>query len=85
MKRRVAAIDGSGQFVLIEEDVPQPGPGEVLVENRVSLISPGTELGGVLQSFSYRPLKRHSYFYVKTSAYESQAQLFLGLGSDLDT
>lgn len=45
--RRVAAIDGSGQFVLVEEDVPAPGPGEVLVENRATLISPGTELSGV--------------------------------------
>ncbi|KPK66218.1 MAG: hypothetical protein AMK73_00680 [Planctomycetes bacterium SM23_32] len=45
--RRVAAIDGRGQFVLIEEPVPQPGRGEVLAENRASLISPGTELGGV--------------------------------------
>ena len=47
MKRRVAAIDGAGQFVLVEEDVPEPGPGEVLVENKITLISPGTELSGV--------------------------------------
>jgi len=46
-RRRVAAIDGSGRFVLIEEEAPRPGRGEVLVENRVTLISPGTELGGV--------------------------------------
>lgn len=45
--RRVAAIDGSGRFVLIEEPVPRPGPGELLVANRATLISPGTELGGV--------------------------------------
>ena len=45
--RRVAAIDGSGKFVLIEEPVPAPKPGQVLVENRATLISPGTELGGV--------------------------------------
>lgn len=46
-RRRVAAIDGSGRFVLIEEEVPRPARGEVLVENRATLISPGTELGGV--------------------------------------
>ena len=45
--RRVAAIDGSGKFVLIEEEVPQPKPGQVLVENRATVISPGTELAGV--------------------------------------
>jgi 2-desacetyl-2-hydroxyethyl bacteriochlorophyllide A dehydrogenase len=45
--RRVAAIDGAGQFVLVEEPVPEPAKGEVLVENRASLISPGTELGRV--------------------------------------
>jgi len=46
-RRRVAAIDGAGQFVLIEEEVPSPARGQVLVENRATLISPGTELGGV--------------------------------------
>jgi polar amino acid transport system substrate-binding protein len=43
----VAAIDGSGQFILVEEDIPELRPGTVLVENRATLISPGTELGGV--------------------------------------
>lgn len=46
-KRRVAAIDGSGRFVLVEEQVPRPAKGELLVANRMTLISPGTELGGV--------------------------------------
>ena len=46
MKRKVAAIDGSGRGLCIEEDVPDLGAGEVLVEVRASLISPGTELGG---------------------------------------
>ncbi len=45
--RRVAAIDGSGQFVLVEEGIPSPAKGEVLVRHRNTLISPGTELGGV--------------------------------------
>lgn len=47
MKREVAAIDGKGQFHVIEESVLEPRPGEVLVEVAASLISPGTELGGV--------------------------------------
>ncbi len=46
--RRVAAIDGSGRFVLVEEEVPSPGPGQVLVRHKATLISPGTELSGVL-------------------------------------
>ena len=46
-KRRVAAIDGCGRFVLVEDDVPSPQPGQVLVRNQASLISPGTELMGV--------------------------------------
>lgn len=45
--RRVAAIDGCGQFVLIKEDVPELKPGQVLVENKATVISPGTELGEV--------------------------------------
>ena len=47
MKRKMAAIDGRGQGICIEDDLPDPGPGEVLVQVRASLISPGTELGGV--------------------------------------
>jgi len=47
MKRKVAAIDGKGQFHVVEEPVPEPKAGEVLVEVAASLISPGTELGGV--------------------------------------
>ena len=45
--RRVAAIDGRGQFTLIEEDVPALKPGQVLVANKATVISPGTELGEV--------------------------------------
>ena len=47
MKRKIAAIDGSGQGVCIEGDLPEIGPGEVLVRVQASLISPGTELGRV--------------------------------------
>jgi len=45
--RRVAAIDGKGQFHVITEPVPEPKRGEVLVQVAASLVSPGTELGGI--------------------------------------
>jgi len=45
--RKVAAIDGKGQFHVVEEPVPEPSRGQVLVEVAASLISPGTELGGI--------------------------------------
>jgi NADPH:quinone reductase-like Zn-dependent oxidoreductase len=45
--RNVAAIDGRGQFHVLEEPVPEPKPGQVLIEVAASLISPGTELGGI--------------------------------------
>jgi len=45
--RKVAAIDGRGQFHVIREPVPEPKRGEVLIEVAASLISPGTELGGI--------------------------------------
>jgi len=46
-KRRVAGIDGRGQFVLVEDDIPAPERGQVLVRNEATLISPGTELMSV--------------------------------------
>ena len=45
--RRVAAIDGAGRFILLKEEIPGPKPGEVLIEVKASLISPGTELGEI--------------------------------------
>ena len=45
--RKVAAIDGRGQFAVIEEPIPEPKAGQVLIEVVASLISPGTELGGI--------------------------------------
>ncbi len=45
--RRYATIDGAGRFGVAEGPVPEPGEGAVLVEVRSSLVSPGTELGGV--------------------------------------
>ena len=47
MKRRVGSIDGRGRGVCIEEEVPVPKAGQVRIKVHASLISPGTELGGV--------------------------------------
>lgn len=47
MKRQVAAIDGQGRGVIIEQEIEGPAAGQILVQVRASLISPGTELGGV--------------------------------------
>lgn len=43
--RRVLAQSNSGRFKVLEEPIPQPKRGEVLVEVFASAISPGTELG----------------------------------------
>jgi len=45
--RRVAAKDGAGRISVIEEPIPQPAPGQVQIEVKASMVSPGTELGGV--------------------------------------
>jgi len=47
MMRRFAAIDGRGVISVEEEPVSSPEAGEILVDVYASLISPGTELGGV--------------------------------------
>ena len=47
MQRRFAAIDGRGVISVETEETGEPGKGEVLVEVEASLVSPGTELGGV--------------------------------------
>ncbi len=47
MKRRIACIDGSGRGVCREEEVPRLAAGQVLVEVKASMISPGSELGGL--------------------------------------
>ncbi|PIY45635.1 MAG: hypothetical protein COZ06_19115 [Armatimonadetes bacterium CG_4_10_14_3_um_filter_66_18] len=47
--RKYAALDGAGQIVVCEEECPEPKPGQLLVKVRASLVSPGTELGGVKQ------------------------------------
>ena len=51
--RRVAAIDGTGRFIFLKEKIPEPRPGEVLIEVKSSLISPGTELGGIARMRKY--------------------------------
>ena len=45
--RRVLASDGAGQISVIEEPVPSPARGQVLVEVTASMVSPGSELGGM--------------------------------------
>jgi len=45
-KRRVAVLPGDGTIVLEEHDVPGLRAGQVLIDVRASLVSPGTELGG---------------------------------------
>jgi len=45
--RKFATIDGAGIISVGEGPVPDPGPGEILIEVRASSISSGTELGGV--------------------------------------
>ena len=43
---RVVARTGTGTLRVIEQQLPEPGAGEVLIEVHRSLVSPGTELGG---------------------------------------
>jgi 2-desacetyl-2-hydroxyethyl bacteriochlorophyllide A dehydrogenase len=54
-----------GRIALEERPVPSPGPGEVLIRSRVSLISPGTELtvldGGDEVGEEWRKLQRYPY------------------------
>ena len=45
--RKVVAIDGRGKISVIEEPMAAPKPGQVQIEVRASMVSPGTELGGV--------------------------------------
>jgi threonine dehydrogenase-like Zn-dependent dehydrogenase len=45
--RRVLAIDGAGIISVIDELLPSPAPGQVLIEVTASMVSPGSELGGV--------------------------------------
>lgn len=44
MLRQALYFVGPGQVAIREEPLPEPGPGQVLVQTLVSAISPGTEL-----------------------------------------
>lgn len=46
-KRKVVTVDGAGVITVITEDIPKPKRGQVLVKVSNSLISPGTEMGGI--------------------------------------
>ncbi|HJN19121.1 MAG TPA: zinc-binding alcohol dehydrogenase, partial [Armatimonadota bacterium] len=46
--RKVVAFDGRGAILVLEQPIPEPGPGEILLEVRASMISPGTEMAGVV-------------------------------------
>jgi len=44
MQTRALLFTAPGQVSLVETHVPEPGPGEVLIETAYSCVSPGTEL-----------------------------------------
>lgn len=46
-QRQLAIINLTGQGEIIEEATPTPGQGEVLVNFKASMISPGTQLTGI--------------------------------------
>lgn len=48
-KRRVVTKDGAGRFGVQEDDIPEVKPGTILIDVKSTLVSPGTELGGVLK------------------------------------
>jgi threonine dehydrogenase-like Zn-dependent dehydrogenase len=45
MKRKVLCFDGKGALSVQEDSIAEPGGGELVLETKASLISPGTELG----------------------------------------
>lgn len=45
--RKYAAVTGEDKVVVEEGPCPKPGRGEILLEVKASLISPGTEMGFV--------------------------------------
>ncbi len=45
--RKVVTMDGNGRIWTEEQEIPEPRAGQLVVEVRASMISPGTELGGV--------------------------------------
>ncbi|MBT3268311.1 zinc-binding alcohol dehydrogenase [Candidatus Poribacteria bacterium] len=45
--RKVVMLDGAGRIWTAEEEMPAPRDGQLVVEVVASMVSPGTELGGV--------------------------------------
>ncbi len=45
--RKVVMMDNAGRIWTEEQETPAPKPGQLLIEVRASMVSPGTELGGV--------------------------------------
>lgn len=45
--RKVVMLDGAGRIWTAEQDMPTPRDGQLVVEVAASMVSPGTELGGV--------------------------------------
>ena len=45
--RKVVMMNEAGRIWTEEQETPAPKPGQLLVEVRASMVSPGTELGGV--------------------------------------
>ena len=45
--RKVVMMNEAGRIWTAEQETPAPKPGQLLVEVRASMVSPGTELGGV--------------------------------------
>lgn len=45
--RKVVMLDGDGRIWTAEQDMPEPRDGQLVVEVAASMVSPGTELGGI--------------------------------------
>ena len=45
--RKVVMMNEAGRIWTEEQETPAPKPGQLLIEVRASMVSPGTELGGV--------------------------------------
>ncbi len=45
--RKVVMKSNAGQILTVEQETPTPKPGQLLIEVHASLVSPGTELGGM--------------------------------------
>ena len=45
--RKVVMMNGAGKIWTEEQETPAPKPGQLLIEVHASMVSPGTELGGV--------------------------------------